>query len=68
MGVKVVEVREAKLVEVREAELAEVSIEVEIDPIRVDTKLDIVETQAEPGTKSRIQDKPSLNASLVLGK
>jgi hypothetical protein len=34
----------------------EVEIEVAIEPIRVDTKLDIVETEAELGTKSRIHN------------
>ena len=51
-----VKVREAELVEVREIELAEVSMEVEIEPIRVNTKLDIIETEAELGTKSRIHN------------
>ena len=31
-------------------------MEVEIEPIRVDAKLDIVETEAELGTKSRIHN------------
>jgi len=31
-------------------------VEVEIEPIRVDAKLDIVETEAELGTKSRIHN------------
>ena len=34
----------------------DVEIEVAIEPIRVDTKLDIVETEAELGTKSRIHN------------
>ena len=34
----------------------EVCIQVEMEPIRVDTKLDIVETEAELGTKSRIHN------------
>jgi hypothetical protein len=34
----------------------ELCMGVEIEPIRVDAKLDIVETEAEPGTKSRIHN------------
>jgi hypothetical protein len=45
----------------KEVELAieveiERGMEVEIEPIRVDTKLDIVETEAELGAKSRIHN------------
>ena len=48
------EVCEAEAGEVCEVKVAEVAGEVEIEPIRVDTKLHVVETEAKLGTKSRI--------------
>jgi hypothetical protein len=49
---------EIEVVEVAAEVEVEVQIEVEIEtePIRVDTKLDVVETEAELGTKSRIHN------------
>ena len=51
-----VEVRKEMDIEVAVDVEIEVEIEVAIEPIRVDTKLDIVETEAELGTKSRIHN------------
>jgi hypothetical protein len=45
-----------EVVEVAAEVAIEVCMEVEIEPIRVDTKLDIVDTEAGLGTKSGIHN------------